>query len=391
MNDGSSSRLSNFINQSMRQKTNFSLTINKKTFESKQKYILSESTKNSNFINKLLLETTAPIGLPQMQNNTYILQLTNTIIKFHKELTKIKEYQHFSAADTNDLLVSNGFRHFPKSTFDQLNLETYRNYTTRHLTPIYKEYKSLIRYYNPTSAPTTTRSQPQKRANVETQTSFEEPIPKRRQIEPTRTENPRTETIPEKSTPTSTPKNQTITSGITITSKRIDNSLKQITNLTATSTPIKRTPGKTTDKHTAFERFINYIYTQISEEKPLNAIKLKDWRKNNSKETSGLKTQVIEAEIGTKISETSIKAIIEHYYVHLGGDKSIIYFIVNNYKFCQMEETIKQQFNDININELETEKKRQLYLQLFADTSDNEDEPENKENKNQVDTSIELI
>ncbi len=392
MNDGSSSRLSNFINQSMRQITNFSLTINKKTFESKQKYILSESTKNSNFINKLLLETTAPVGFPQMQNNTYVLQLANTIIKFHKELTKIKEYQYFSAADTNDLLVSNGFKHFPKSTFDQLNLETYRNYTTRHLTPIYNEYKSLIRYYSPTSASATTRSQPQKRANVETQTSFEEPNPKRRQMEATRIEeNPHTATTSRKCTPTSTPSHQTITSGITITSKRIENSLKQITNLTATSTPIKRTPSKTTDKHTAFERFINYLYTQISEEKPLNAIKLKDWRKNNSKETSGLKTQVIEAEIGTKISETSIKTIIEHYYVHLGGDKSIIYFIINNYKFCQMEETIKQQFNNININELETEKKRQLYLQLFADTSDNEDEPENKENRNQVDTSIELI
>jgi hypothetical protein len=227
---------------------------------------------------------------------------------------------------------------------------------------------------------------------VETQTSFEEPNPKRRQMEATRIEeNPHTATTSRKCTPTSTPSHQTITSGITITSKRIENSLKQITNLTATSTPIKRTPSKTTDKHTAFERFINYLYTQISEEKPLNAIKLKDWRKNNSKETSGLKTQVIEAEIGTKISETSIKTIIEHYYVHLGGDKSIIYFIINNYKFCQMEETIKQQFNNININELETEKKRQLYLQLFADTSDNEDEPENKENKNQVDTSIELI
>lgn len=386
MNDGPSSRLNNFINNSMKQKNNFSFTINKKLFESKQKYILSNSTRNNNFINKLLLETSTPIGLPQIQNNTYIIQLANTIIQFHKQLIKIKEYQHFSAADTNDLLVSNGFKHFPKCTFDQLNLESYKNYTIKHLTPIYREYKNLIRYSNPT-APTVIKAS-QKRTSRETQTSFEEPEPKRRQIEPK--ESPSIKSSPDKSTPTHTPTNQPRISGITISSKRKDDSLKQITNLTSTSTPIKRTPNKPADKQTAFERFINYLYTQISEEKPLNSIKLKDWRKNNSKETSGLKTQIIEAEIGTKISENSIKTIIEHFYVHLAGDKLMTKFIIDNHKHCQMDETIRKQLSEIDMNKLDTDRRRQLYLQLFADTSDNE-EQDNKENNNQLDTSIELI
>ena len=390
MNEGPTSRLQNFIKHTMRETKQFSFTINKKIFESRQRHVLNESTKNTNFLNKLLLESSTPTGQPQFQNSTYVLQLANTIIQFHRQLTKIKEYQYFSAADTNDLLVSNGFKHFPKSTFDQLNVESYRNYTTKHLAPIYTEYKNLIRYYNPSSSTTTPKTLPQKRANAETQTDFEEPEPKRKPTEVAfpneNNQSIETTTTPKTSTPTKTPINQTKASSI-----RINSTLKQITNLGTISTPNNnRTPSKPMDKQTAFDRFINYLHTQIAEEKPLNSIKLKDWRKNNSKEAGGLKTQLIEAEIGTKISENSIKAIVEYYYVHLKGDKTIIRFIVDNHKHCQMDETIREQLNGINIGKMDMERKRLLYNQVFADTSDNEEEQENKE-KDSNNLSIELI